>query len=221
MRDVSLPGADLSYAVIRGTDLRNADLRNAILANVRMSFEHPFGMLSPRRRWTKLGGREQTGRALDPKTDLDVRDVVARATAAALFQARHPVLGYLIYVLTNYGRSATRLLIWVIGVWLLFGAIYCGAPLPESLNDTRMGNVLVDIAPSFVRTNGGSSVFPTKFTPFYFSAVTLTTVGYGDITPAPGSLSAQVLVVCEALSGFVFLGAFVSLLVQNMIPPNE
>jgi uncharacterized protein YjbI with pentapeptide repeats len=221
MRDVSLRGAHLSYAVINGADLRNADLRGAILANVRMSFEHPLGMISLRRRWTKLGGPEQTARFLNPKTDLAVRDAVARATAASLFQARHLLLGYLFYALTNYGRSATRLLMWVVSVWFLFGAIYRVAPLPSLLQGTRLGNILVDAAPEFVRTNGDVAVFPTNFAPFYFSAITLTTVGYGDITPAPGSSSAQVLVVCEALSGFVFLGAFVSLLVQNMIPPNE
>ena len=42
----------------------------------------------------------------------------------------------------------------------------------------------------------------------YFSAVTITTVGYGDILP--GDTTARMLVMTEAMLGVILMGAFVS-----------
>jgi hypothetical protein len=49
------------------------------------------------------------------------------------------------------------------------------------------------------------------FHAFYFSFITLTTVGYGDILPV--SKAARMLAVTEAISGLLYLGVFISRLV--------
>ncbi len=48
----------------------------------------------------------------------------------------------------------------------------------------------------------------------YYSIVTITTLGYGDVVPA--SLPAQVLAVSEALMGYVGLGGLLSIFAQKM-----
>ena len=53
----------------------------------------------------------------------------------------------------------------------------------------------------------------------YFSIVTLTTVGYGDLTAGPGL--ARRLVVIEALAGQVFLVVLVARLVSLWKPPGR
>ena len=90
---------------------------------------------------------------------------------------------------------------------LLWGAIYdalarmdldpqafTGLPVPESdatfFQDARSGELL------------------------YFSLVTLTTLGYGDILPV--SVAAQMLVVLEVSIGYVMLGGFISILSNKL-----
>jgi hypothetical protein len=47
----------------------------------------------------------------------------------------------------------------------------------------------------------------------YFSFITLTTVGYGDLTPGPGA--ARALAVVEALMGQLYLVTVIALIVSN------
>ena len=54
----------------------------------------------------------------------------------------------------------------------------------------------------------------TALSPFYFSFVTLTTLGYGDIVPA--SAAAQVVATIEVLLGYVGLGGLLSILANKM-----
>jgi len=50
---------------------------------------------------------------------------------------------------------------------------------------------------------------PTWFSPIYYSVVTLTTLGYGDIVPA--SLTGQIIAIAEVVSGYVMLGGLISI----------
>ena len=52
------------------------------------------------------------------------------------------------------------------------------------------------------------------FTPFYFSLVTITTLGYGDITPL--NYPAQIFAVLLALIGFVLLGLMISVAYEQL-----
>ena len=54
----------------------------------------------------------------------------------------------------------------------------------------------------------------TPFSSVYYSIVTLTTLGYGDVIPA--SSGAQMVVISEALLGYVGLGGLLSILSNKM-----
>jgi len=49
---------------------------------------------------------------------------------------------------------------------------------------------------------------PTKIEAFYFSAVTWTTLGYGDLQPAVG---ARIIAAFEAFIGYVYMGVFIAI----------
>ena len=58
----------------------------------------------------------------------------------------------------------------------------------------------------------------TGFTAFYFSFMTLTTVGYGDITPV--SNTARMLAIMESMSGTLFVGVLIARLVSLYSAPD-
>ena len=57
-----------------------------------------------------------------------------------------------------------------------------------------------------------SELTPTDYT--YFSAITWTTVGYGDITPSPNS---RLIAASEAISGYIYMGIFIGTLGSFMM----
>jgi hypothetical protein len=63
---------------------------------------------------------------------------------------------------------------------------------------------------SFLQASGGSTNSPTDL--LYFSLVTLTTVGYGDIIPVFGPV--RMLAVLEAATGVLYVAITVALLVS-------
>ena len=56
--------------------------------------------------------------------------------------------------------------------------------------------------------------YPTAFTPFYFSIVTYTTLGFGDIKP--NSMTAEIIVSSEVIIGYMTLGLMLSVLANKL-----
>ena len=89
-----------------------------------------------------------------------------------------------------------------ISVYLLLGLAWTlGYLLVATLADAQH--------PAFVFNAGPATM--TSFNAFYFSFVTLTTVGYGDITPV--SNVARALAALEAMTGTLFVAVLISRLV--------
>ncbi len=56
--------------------------------------------------------------------------------------------------------------------------------------------------------------YPTRLSPLYFSIVTITTLGYGDVRPI--SSAAQTLVMLQVLIGYLGLGGMLSIFANKM-----
>ncbi len=54
----------------------------------------------------------------------------------------------------------------------------------------------------------------TWFTPFYYSLVTYTTLGFGDVTA--DSLIGEMLVISEVIAGYFTLGLLLSILANTV-----
>ncbi len=85
----------------------------------------------------------------------------------------------------------------------LYGIVEFSVPGSLDFSGTRIGADNPSIA---------DTAFPRLL---YFSFVTLTTLGYGDILPVSGA--ARSLTISETLAGQLFLAAFVARLVGSMI----
>lgn len=99
------------------------------------------------------------------------------------------------WVTSNCGRSLLLWAAWCFLISLLFGFLYMIPLDGPSLH-------LNPHTPSH------------WFTYFYYSIVTFTTLGFGEITPQ--NVVAEVLVILEVIIGYVMLGGLISIFANKM-----
>lgn len=203
LRDADLRGADLSEARMRDCELSGADLTRACLRNTDLngSVVQGASFVETDLRHAELQGLK--GFASASFLGAEIRDVnfsraylVRRHIMDENFldefrrQSRLSNITYWVWWITSdCGRSISRFGACVTLVTLGFGMAYQA--------------VDVDF--------GGQ---PTALSPYYFSLVTITTLGYGEIVPV--SMAAQALVMCQLSLGYLLLGGLLSIFATKM-----
>lgn len=103
--------------------------------------------------------------------------------------------------LIGYGRNIVRTALIGLGVAFVFSLIY-----------TTSGLVDYSSEPNFRDLN-----MLTRFlTSFYYSIVTFTTLGFGDITPESNGWLGKLVVIWEVVLGYINLGLLVSILANKV-----
>lgn len=223
LRDASLFESDLRGATLTRANLTGADLRCANLtdARARESTLTQAVLDRAKLRNVDLEDAEVTGASFD-EVDLrgsrlrrvsgferalwigaDLRDIdftgAYRLRRFAMdqnyleeFRARggwHRLVYRLWWLTSDCGRSVTR---WTVFT-LLVAAAFAGA---------------------FAFTDVDYGDHPTAISAFYYSVVTLTTLGYGDVLPV--STSAKILAMLEVLCGYMLVGGMLSIFANKM-----
>lgn len=117
------------------------------------------------------------------------------------------VVANILHFILRAARVDVEVICAGISVYLLIGLIW-------SLAYKLLGAVAPD---AFVFTNvPNAEPSMTSFNAFYFSFSTLSSVGYGDITPA--SKVARMLAVMEAVTGILYVAVLISRLVSLYSP---
>jgi len=215
----SLINSNLSKATLSQSTLIHSDLRAANLSKARLSESDLSHAIFTRANLVKCDLKDsdlrktnfeladmQGARLMSVKNfktanwiRVDIRDIDLRGAYLSKrfisdenylyeFKMGSKLNMYLYHVwkaTSDCGRSLSRFSICILGITLVFAALY----------------TQVDI-------NYGDN--KTWFSPIYFSIVTLTTLGYGDVLPS--SLAGQVIVTLHALTGFTGLGGLLSIL---------
>ncbi|MFC1692007.1 pentapeptide repeat-containing protein [Candidatus Latescibacterota bacterium] len=183
IRETNLSGADLTNADLRSTDLSLSNVSGASFSNADMR----------EARLRAVHGFEKAN-----WIGVDVRNVnfagayrlrrfIQDQNFIKEFREANRVtsaLYYLWWLTSDCGRSMLRWCIWIGLLACFFGWLY-------SLVEIDYGN------------------HPTWLSPFYYSVVTLTTLGYGDVQPA--SLGGQIVAMLEVISGYMMLGGLLSI----------
>lgn len=187
-RDARIREADLTGADVVRADLRGADLERV---NVdRASFDEAD------LRETRLIGLH----GFESATWLgaDLRDV--NFVGAYLFRRFAMDQNYLAEF-----RGRGRWQSFVYQVWWLTSD--CGRSV------TRWAACTIALAVAFAGlyacVDVGYGDHETALSPFYFSVVTLTTLGYGDVLPR--SVAAQITCIVEVICGYVMLGGMLAI----------
>jgi hypothetical protein len=55
-----------------------------------------------------------------------------------------------------------------------------------------------------------------RFDVLYFSVVTFTTLGFGDVTPLHGNSAAQAWIMAEVIFGYIMLGGLISIFANKL-----
>ncbi|MHC4244429.1 MAG: potassium channel family protein, partial [Planctomycetota bacterium] len=121
---------------------------------------------------------------------------------------RSPVRAF--WHLSNYGLSTWRVIIWFFVLSFVFAAVYSNLAYwfpPGVVNDLYTMPEPSGQASRLDLIDYGLEVL---FRPIYFSVVTMTTLGFGDMYARPGSWLGHVLLMLQVILGYVLLGALVT-----------
>jgi hypothetical protein len=228
-RRVNFELADLSHArlsdssfvgsLFRQTDIRGSDFTASVLDNVTVESVD----MTCRKSWRISSWWAKTRLPIDPerlaRIDLSHVDrktlwTFEEAESYAILRLRFPVFARFWKLLADAGRAPFRLFLWAILTWMTFGWIYAGLPLPRFGRAAEIG-LIERFRPKMVFGDNSDKVRMSDFTPYYFSAVTLTTLGFGDIHPDLSDWRAEAYVTVEVFTGYVFLSLFVALFFQR------
>ncbi len=188
-----LVGADLSRADLGGASMRGAHLEDAVVTEA--CFDRCDIRLATLR---GVSGYESASflradfREVDFTGAYLMRRFVLDQNYLEELRTRdryHAAVYWLWWATSDCGRSVGRWSLWIIAMTVGFGVAY-----------------------QFVDMDyGGPS---TWLAPYYFSTVTLTTLGYGDVLPVSGA--GRALAMIEVLIGYVMLGGLLSIFANKM-----
>jgi hypothetical protein len=119
------------------------------------------------------------------------------------------VVAYLIRFILRAPRVDANVLCAGLSGYLLLGLLWA----PAYVMIARLNAAAFNM-----QAGGGGAATMDGFNPFYFSFMTLCTVGYGDITPV--SKGARMLAVMEAITGLFYVAVLISRLVAIYSTPQ-
>lgn len=189
LRECHLEEADLSRAVLRNVDLRGSDVTRASFAGADL-------------RGCKLAGLRGAARA--NWIDADIADV--DFCGAYLVRRQIEDQNYL-----HEFRRQSRTTEWIYWVW--WATSDCGRSFVRWGAWTGLLAVVYAVIYQYVDIDLGGR--PDNWmTTIYFSVVTMTTLGYGDIVPT--SALARIITLSEVMIGYVMLGGLLGIFANKM-----
>ncbi len=198
LRTARFPGArfvdaDLADADLSRCDLTRADLTNAVMSHTSLhDADLHEAVLRGIKGWddadwvgADFSTADFTGAYLARREAIDQNYLHEFRNQSR----KHELLYRLWWVTSDCGRSFLRWGLWTVAFAVLFSVLY-----------------------GFVDIDYGDD--ETPISPIYFSVVTLTTLGYGDVLPA--SQGAQMVVIIQVIFGYVMLGGLLSIFATRM-----
>ena len=212
-------GAHLGEANLSSCTLNGADFRNAIM--ILANFENSSVIAVKYNRWgayqgVRLSGCQGNQRFIRFSNDQSyIEELRGHSSGRPLitvgkkFHSARQSLNYLktfssakgrnfwlIYLpwlaSSDCGRSFTIWFFWSLSIALSFGFIF--ASNPEIISSSRD---------------------QTEFTPYYFSIVSFTTLGFGDVVP--NNLTGEIILTLEVVFGYIMLGGLISIFSNKVV----
>ena len=197
----NLSGAHLRGANLSGAWLQEVNLSRADLREIKYITDEMFDRITKGRRFgiTRFEGIDTSkiNSSANPVLKRHIEDyqfIIAFKNKSVF----HKYLFYPLWEATsNCGRSLLLWLIWSSGFVVLFAAVY-------------------SLYLHWFITNSIKPVNLDWFNAVYFSVVTFTTLGFGDISANLENRYAQGWVMAEVIIGYIMLGGLISILANKL-----
>ena len=205
---VDLSGADLRCASIKNARMRESDLRKGDFTDA--DFQHTDLSLSrvTNAVFDNANLQESQIRFLDGYTKaswigVDIRNI--NFSGAYIIRRFIGDQNYL-----KEFRETSRLTNFLYIIWWI--TCDCGRSLSRWCVLTLIMAVVFALVFTLVGVDYGD--YETWLSPFYYSIVTLTTLGYGDVLPV--TTAAKIVAILEVIIGYVMLGGLLAILSNKL-----
>ncbi len=184
LRKADLTGADLQEADLSGSHVEKATFQNANMRRATIRYVAGFEQAN----WVGADLRDVdfSGAYLLRRFAMDQNYIKEFREKSKMSE----LVYHLWWISSDCGRSISRWLILIGFVTLVFGGLYMHVDIDYGVHE------------------------PAWFTPFYYSIVTMTSLGYGDIIPR--SAIAQCIAVVQVLLGYIMLGGLLSIFANKL-----
>jgi uncharacterized protein YjbI with pentapeptide repeats len=198
LRDADFEGADIQGAYIQGTCINNTSLKGANCHIVHVDgstiiWKPKINRYSKKNKFTNFSGVYLDTIRIDPSTKQLLEYNVRRMNWEEWYK-EHSFLKFLVkpfWWISDYGISTKRIIFTFFGLAFVFALLY-------------------RLFPDFVMVYGQAGDIRGFWHALYFSVVTMTTLGFGDIAANPDSWAGQTLLMIQVILGYVLLGALVT-----------
>ncbi len=206
-------GANLVDTELGGSKFDNAYLQKAKLQKAQVDGKTSFYYCEVDRE-TDFRGVGLDVASIDPATKQLLEYNIRRKNWEEWYPKQHQLLAWLVrkfWAISDYGIS-TKQIIKTFFQWaLIFAAVY----LAWGLIDYHLVGLKDDpgiVSNLFVLEGEQETVSPwlVPFRAVYFSIVTMTTLGFGDMYANEGSIAGHVLLILQVILGYVLLGALIT-----------
>tara|TARA_B100000315_G_scaffold223224_1_gene227819 strand:+ start:3031 stop:4095 length:1065 start_codon:yes stop_codon:yes gene_type:complete len=205
----NLNGSDFRTATLRGARIRDANLKNAIFINANLQ-ECEFAGTSVK--GTDFWNADLKKASLKGLRDYQKANWIGADIRDVDFHGAYLIRRFIMDQNYLYEfRNQSKLHESIYKIWLITSD--CGRSFIRWAIFVASFTIFFAILFSFVPMNWGVHE-DSFFAPLYFSVITITTLGYGDITPT--TLIGEVLSVIEVIIGYCSLGGLLSIFASKM-----
>jgi len=201
--NANLKKTDFQGAHIQGTNFYGTNLQDANFATILIDNATSFWEIIINKNTNFLGVSLASIR-IHPKIRLLLEYNIRRKNWEDWYE-EHPKMKWLVkpfWLMSDYGLSTGRIIITFLGLAIIFANIYYhwARIAPPGI----VSNLLVD-------ENGAAVPFwLVPLRTLYFSIVTMTTLGFGDMYARGQSIFGYFLLMVQVIFGYVLLGALVT-----------
>jgi hypothetical protein len=217
LQNATLKNAYLQNAVLWGADISGTSIENARVNSSTSFWKCKVNRYSPNVKFTDFSGVSLSSLIIEPSKKQRLEYNIRRKNWEKWYiykdwqeeckKKRHIIIRLLMYFIrwfwlfSDYGRSTGRIAAWFFGFTVVFAGVYCLFALksPPGI----VSNLL----------EGNEGLVPCWLVPFratYFSIITMTTLGFGDMYANAQSIWGHILLTFQVILGYVLLGALVT-----------
>ncbi|MCP4744894.1 MAG: hypothetical protein GY874_01960 [Desulfobacteraceae bacterium] len=208
LQEAFLGGVDLEGADLQGAKLQKAEFLNANLQGAQLNFAQVDGMTTIMNcefdKRTDFTGVGLDAVIIDPGIKAGFKNNIRRKNwkiwlrkGSFVKKIFKRLFVWPFWLMTNYGSSTLRITYCFFGSAIFFGLLYFWLELAEK---GLVYNLDIDKMP----------YWHTLLRAMYFSVVTMTTLGFGDIYALNTSYWGHISLMIQVILGYVLLGALVT-----------